>query len=229
MVVEPKKEGIYPVVIFNRGGNRSYGQLTIATMIMYVSALADQGYVVIGSNYREQDEFGGAEINDVLALTETVTEFEKADTSRMGLFGWSRGGMMTYLALQKSDRFKTAVVGNGPTDLLGVIADRPEMETNVIAECVPGYAENKEAELKKRSVVFWADELSKNTSLLILCGTRDDRVNPTQSDSLAAKLTALQYDVELKKFDTDHFFSDKKAELDACVIGWFNEKLKGER
>lgn len=229
MVVEPKKEGIYPVVIFNRGGNRSYGQLTIATMIMYVSALADQGYVVIGSNYREQDEFGGAEINDVLALPETVTEFEKADTSRMGLFGWSRGGMMTYLALQKSDRFKTAVVGNGPTDLLGVIADRPEMETNVIAECVPGYAENKEAGLKKRSVVFWADELSKNTSLLILCGTRDDRVNPAQSDSLAAKLTALQYDVELKKFDTDHFFSDKKAELDACVIRWFNEKLKGER
>ncbi|MDB9837193.1 prolyl oligopeptidase family serine peptidase, partial [Flavobacteriaceae bacterium] len=161
IIVEPKKEGKYPVVIFNRGGNRDFAQLTVGTLIMYASKLAEQGYVVIGSNYRENDEFGGAEINDVLNLTETVKEIEKADSNCIGMFGWSRGGMMTYLALQKSDKIKTAIIGNGPTDLFGLISDRPIMEFKVIAECVPNYLDNNESELKKRSVIYWADELDK--------------------------------------------------------------------
>lgn len=229
LLVEPKKKGKFPVVIFNRGGNRGFAQLTVATMIMYASKLAEKGYVVIGSNYRKKDEFGGAEINDVLNLTETVKEIEKADPNCIGMFGWSRGGMMTYLALQKSDKIKTAIIGNGPTDLFETISARPEMETKVIAECAPNYLKNKELELKKRSVIYWADELNKNSSLLILCGTNDKRVNPEQADKIATKLKEINYDFELKKFETDHFFSDKKTELNEIVIKWFDEKLKNYR
>jgi len=226
LLIEPKKEGKYPVVIFNRGGNRTSGRLTIATMIMLTSKLAEQGYVIIGSNYREKDEFGGAEINDVLNLTETVKEIEKADSNCIGMFGWSRGGMMTYLALQKSDKIKTAIVGNGPTDLFGTISDRPIMESKVIAECVPNYHENKESELKKRSVIYWADELDKNSSLLILCGTNDKRVNPEQAGKIADRLKEIEYDFELKKFETDHSFSGYRKELNETVIEWFDKRLK---
>ena len=226
ILVEPKKEGKYPVVIFNRGGNRGFAQLTVATMIMYTSKLSEQGYVVIGSNYRKNDEFGGAEIYDVLNLTETVKDIEKADATNIGMFGWSRGGMMTYLALKNSDKIKTAIVGNGPTDLFGIILDRPEMESRVIAECIPNYLENKDFELIKRSALYWPEQLSKNSSLLILCGTNDDRVNPEQSYKMAEKLTKFSYNFELLKFETDHFFSDKKQELNETVINWFNMHLK---
>lgn len=226
LLIEPKNQGKYPVVIFNRGGNRDFGRLTVETMIMYTSKLAKQGYVIIGSNYREKDEFGGSEINDVLNLTETVKEIEKADSNCIGMFGWSRGGMMTYLALQKSDKIKTAIVGNGPTDLFGLISDRPEMESKVIAECVPNYLDNKESELKKRSVIYWTDELDKNSSLLILCGTNDKRVNPNQADKVVDKLTEIEYDFELRKFETNHSFSDYKIELNELVIEWFDKRLK---
>lgn len=229
IIVEPKKEGKYPVVIFNRGGNRDFAQLTVGTLIMYASKLAEQGYVVIGSNYRENDEFGGAEINDVLILTETVKEIEKADSYCIGMFGWSRGGMMTYLALQKSDKIKTAIIGNGPTDLFGLISDRPIMESKVIAECVPNYLNNKESELKKRSVIYWADELDKKSSLLILCGIKDKRVNPEQADTIAKKLKEIDYDFELKKYDTDHFFTEYKKELNELVIEWFDKRLKKQK
>ncbi len=228
-IIEPKVEGKYPVVIFNRGGNRDFASLTIGTLINYCSELASNGYIIIGSNYRKKDEFGGREINDVLTLTETVKEIEKADSNCIGMFGWSRGGMMTYLALQKSNKIKTAIVGNGATDLFGVILDRPEMETKVIAECVPDYWNNKEFELKKRSVIYWADELDKNSSLLILCGTNDKSVNPEQADKIVIKLKEINYRFELRKFETDHFFSDKKMELNEMVIRWFNEKLKNYR
>lgn len=103
-IIEPKREGKYPVVIFNRGGNRDFASLTIGTLINYCSELASNGYLIIGSDYRKKDEFGGKEINDVLTLTETVKEIEKADSNLIGMFGWSRGGMMTYLALQKSNK-----------------------------------------------------------------------------------------------------------------------------
>lgn len=226
LLVEPKKDGKYPVVIFNRGGNRDFGKLTVASLIMYTSKLAEQGYVIIGSNYREKDEFGGAEINDVLNLTETVKDIEKADSNCIGMFGWSRGGMMTYLSLQKSDKIKTAIVGNGASDLFDTTKFRPKMETNVFAECIPDYWNNKESELKKRSVIYWADELDKNSSLLILCGTNDKRVNPEQADKIANKLNEIKYDYELKKLETDHFFSEYRTELNEIVIEWFDKRLK---
>ncbi|BDD03952.1 alpha/beta hydrolase family protein [Aureibacter tunicatorum] len=227
LMMEPKEEGKYPVIIFNRGGNRDFGQLSIGTLIMYTSKLAAEGYVVLGSNYREKDEFGGEEINDVLNLMETAKEIDKADPNSIGMFGWSRGGMMTYLALRKSDKIKTAIVGNGPTDLFGLIADRPKMETNVLAECVPNYWDNKASELKKRSVVHWPDELNKNSSLLILCGIKDKRLKADQSSQLAEKLEEINYDFELKKYDTDHYFTGHKEELNQLVIDWFDSRLKG--
>jgi dipeptidyl aminopeptidase/acylaminoacyl peptidase len=228
-IIEPKNEGKYPVVIFNRGGNRDFASLTIGTLINYCSELASNGYLIIGSDYRKKDEFGGADINDVLCLTETIKEIEKADSKSIGMFGWSRGGMMTYLALQKSDKIKTAIVGNGPTDIFGIISDRPEMETKVIAECVPNYWNNKEFELKKRSVIYWVDELDKNSSLLILCGTNDKSVNPEQADKIAIKLKEIKYDFELRKFETDHYFTEYVKELNEILIKWFNIRLKNIR
>ncbi len=226
IIVEPKAEGKYPVVIFNRGGNRDYGQLTIGTMVMVMSKLAAEGYVIIGSNYRTNDEFGGVEINDVLCLTETVKEIEKADDNCIGMMGWSRGGMMTYLSLKNSTKIKTAVVGNGVADLSAEIDFRPKMEAYVYAQCIPNYWENKDAELKKRSVIYWADELNKNSSLLILCGTKDTKVNPKQADLAANKLSEIGYNYELRKFETDHRFSDKRKELNDLLIEWFNKELK---
>lgn len=225
-LLEPSAPGKYPVVIFNRGGNRDFGALTEEVMISYTSKLAAQGYVIIASNYRSADEFGGRELNDVLCLMETMKEIPGADTSRVGMFGWSRGGLMTYLALKKDRRIKTAVIGNGPTDLFGLIADRPEMETEVMARCIPDYFSGKEEALRERSAIYWPEQLCKKSSLLILCGTKDRHVNPAQADKIAAKLEAIQYDFKLKKFDTDHFFTGKKAELSRELISWFDEELK---
>lgn len=228
IIAVPKKEGKFPVVIFNRGGNKEEGAMAKAKVLFSligISRLANEGHILVASCYREEDEFGGEDINDVLNLTETVKDIKKADSKHIGLIGWSRGGMMTYLALQKSDAFTTAVVGNGPTDMFSLIEERPEMETRVCAELIPNYEENKEVELKKRSALFWADELSKNSSLLLLCASNDKRVNPQQAKNIAKKLTALNYNFQLMEFDTDHKFSDKANELNNLLINWFKDRI----
>lgn len=226
LTIEPKSPGNYPVIIFNRGGNRDYYDLSVKMLVYSTSVLANDGYIILASNYREQDEFGGKDLNDVLNLMNSAHEIPNADTSRIGMFGWSRGGIMTYLSLKASNRIKAAVIGNGASDLFMTIKNRPNMEINPISQCIPNYYENKEAELTKRSAIFWADSLSTNSSLLLLCGLQDKRISYHQSVNMADKLEQIGYDFELKKFDTDHSFRNKKAELNRELLVWFNNKLK---
>lgn len=233
----PKKEGKYPTIIFNRGGNRDFGALSLRggnrtyPAIYGFAPFAKAGYVVIGCNYRGggksegQDEFGGKDINDVLNLIEVIKEMPKADTDKIGMYGWSRGGMMTYLALTKTDKIKAAAVGGAPTDK--TIIDRPNMETNVYAELIPNYWENKEAELKKRSAVFWADKFPKDVPLLIMHGNSDWRVKSTHSLKLALELEKHRIPYRLKIFDgADHGIKQYRSEVNEDVIFWFNRFLK---
>ncbi|MGH1338953.1 MAG: alpha/beta hydrolase family protein [Aureispira sp.] len=229
IIAEPKEEGTFPVIIFNRGGNKEIGKMakakTLHSLIRTSAKLVAEGYLVIASCYREEDEFGGNDLNDVLYLAETVKSIPKADPKRIGMFGWSRGGMMTYLALKKVRYIKTAVIGNGPSDMEAIIKARPKMESMVCAKLIPNYKEHKKEALQKRSVIYWANQLDKNASLLLLCGTKDKQVNPNQADKIAKILTDIHYDFRLEKFETDHKFSGKAEEKDKLLIEWFNERL----
>ncbi len=189
------------------------------------------GFVVIGCNYRGSgrsegtDEFGGRDVNDVLNLIEVVKEFPKADTARIGMYGWNRGGMMTYLALIKSRKIKAGVVGGAPADL--TIIDRPEMESKVYAELIPDYSTNKHAELTKRSILFRVNELPANVPILILHGTADWRVNVSNSTRLASELAKYGRPHEIKIYEGgDHGLSAYQNEVDEEVIKWFNKYLR---
>ena len=105
--------------------------------------VADWGYVFFASNYRGAsgsqgaDEFGGADVNDVVNAVRVFDQLDFADGERIGMWGHSRGGMMTYLALKETDRIDAAIVGAGPSEWKRALQKRPEMETRVLAECVP--------------------------------------------------------------------------------------------
>ncbi len=66
-----------------------------------------------------REEFGGADVDDVLNLIPLLGSFPQADTSRIGMYGRSRGGMMTYIALTKTDRIAAAIVDAGEANLFG--------------------------------------------------------------------------------------------------------------
>ncbi|MEY3420937.1 MAG: hypothetical protein RIR48_1226 [Bacteroidota bacterium] len=228
-VISPKAKGHYPVIIFNRAGNRDFNKLTLKMLFFSTAVLANEGYIILASNYRIHDEFGGKDLNDVLNLIHVADQLEYADTSRIGMFGWSRGGMMTYLSLKESNRIKTAVIGNGVSDLFLAIEQRPELELNVISECIPNYWQNKEVELTKRSALYWVDSLNRKSSLLLLCGTLDAQVDYQQSLNMAKKLDAINYTYKLKVYEANHGFQGKRDELNAALIDWFGTHLNVPR
>lgn len=235
LLAKPKKEGKYPCVIFNRGGNRDFGSLKIAHAAITLGQIAKEGYVVIASQYRGnggsegQEEFGGKDVNDILVLPEVLKEIEQANTEKIGMYGWSRGGMMTYIALTKTNKIKAAVVGGAMSDFFSSIADRPEMETKVAAELIPGYADHKEVELEKRSAVKWADKFSKNVPILMLHGNSDWRVKPEQSLNLSLEFEKHRIPYRLIIFEgSDHSITEHMDEVNEQIIQWFDRYLKND-
>ncbi len=232
-MVKPKKSGKYPCVIYNRGGNRDFGALNSSFSALELGRIAKEGYVVIASQYRGnggsegQEEFGGNDVNDVTILTEVLKEVKEADVSRIGMFGWSRGGMMTYIALTKTDKVKVAVVGGARSDL--TIIERKGMESGVYAELIPDYENNKELELKKRSAIHWVEKFPKEVPILLLHGNSDWRVKSSNSLKLALEFEKHRVPYRLKIFEgADHGINEFKNEMNDEVINWFDKYLKNE-
>ncbi|MCK4661481.1 MAG: S9 family peptidase [Bacteroidales bacterium] len=233
----PRKKGKYPVIIFNRGGNRDFYALQLFkekakySVVYNFSKLANEGYVVIGCNYRGcgksegKDEVGGKDINDVINLIDVVKEIPEADENRIGMYGWSRGGMMTYLALTKTDQIKAVVVIGAPSDKTIIV--RPKIEKRVYAKLIPNYWNNKEEELKNRSAIFWVDKFPKNVPILMLHGNADWRVKSTNSLKLALEFEKRRIPYRLKIFEgADHGITEFKEDVNKEIISWFDRFLK---
>ena len=235
-LAKPKKEGKYPCIIYNRGGNRDFGALKVGHGAILLGQIAKEGYVVIASQYRGnggsegQEEFGGREVNDILVLPKLLEEIDDANTDKIGMYGWSRGGMMTYLALTKTDKIRTAIVGGAVSDMFESIADRPSMETKVLAELVPDYQENRDLELEKRSALQWVDKFSKEVPILMLHGSSDWRVKPEQSLKLAMEFEKHRIPYRLMIFEgADHGISEHRNEVNEQVLTWFDKYLKNDQ
>ncbi len=225
-----------PCVIFNRGGNRDSGGLREGAAAALLGRVASWGYVVVASQYRGgpgsegQEEFGGADVNDVMNLIPLLQNLARADASRLGMYGWSRGGMMTYLALARSTNIAAAVIGAGPTDVTQWIARRKEMETEVLAQLVPNYAKTKEAALRDRSAIFWPEKLCPQTPILLLQGTADWRVDPTDSLRMANALLEKKHPFRLVMLEGgDHGLSEYRTETDQLVRNWLDRYVRDRK
>ncbi|HEV8079774.1 MAG TPA: prolyl oligopeptidase family serine peptidase [Chitinophagaceae bacterium] len=207
-VAEPKEKGKYPCIIANRGGNTNFSQWNPFRIAFYLGRMASWKYVVIASQYRGNDggegkeEFGGKDIDDVLNLIPALSQLPNADTSRIGIEGFSRGGMMTYLALKNTCRFKAAAVTGGIANL---DFDTTRKWRTKPWELIPGYENNKESVLKARSAIYWADQLCKTTPLLIMQGSADRRTSPGDVLEFVKKLYEYKHPVRFILYEgADH-------------------------
>ena len=102
-----------PCLIYNHGGNRSYGALKNVETTYY----AYQFHMIcVASNYRGcgksegTDAFGGDDVHDVIHLLDLCEKLNSVDTKNINMFGVSRGGMMSYETLREFRLFLKAVV-----------------------------------------------------------------------------------------------------------------------
>lgn len=187
------KPGGHPVLIYNRGGKGEYGKLTLLSVMRSMVPFARKGYLVFASNYRGNDggegtdEFGGADVEDVLSLLTLARVHEGFDGENAFMVGHSRGGMMTYLALKHQAPLRAAV------SIAGISEVYPEGFARVMPQGarVEDYA--------ARSALQWPEKLL--TPLLLLHGTADEKIEAHHSVELSKKLEHLRRQHALELYD----------------------------
>jgi dipeptidyl aminopeptidase/acylaminoacyl peptidase len=87
----PNSSTPLPVIIYNKGGAGDASSVTFGQMLEEIFPLAQKGYLIIGTQYRQQDEFGGKDVDDVMTLVDLIDGRSDAIQGQIGMMGWSRG------------------------------------------------------------------------------------------------------------------------------------------
>lgn len=223
-------------VVVNRDGVAGRG-LDENEILVELSRYADEGYVAATSAYRGnrlsqgEDELGGDDVNDVLALVKLLQRLDYVDPSRIFMVGFGRGGLMTYRALELGAPVRAAAVIAGFADLDEIEESDPEIESGFEdAGGWPGLESiyegdwtdgSKEAQLERRTPRLRADALE--VPLFIAHGRLDETVPVAQALDVAARLGATGTPLEAVIYGYgDHGLTDERQDWQARVMEWLN-------
>jgi len=176
----------HPILIYNRGGSREYGKLTLYTIMRSLVPFARRGYMVFASNYRGNDggggreEFGGKDLDDVMNLLAIARAHPSFDGKNAFMIGHSRGGMMTTMAIKLGAKINAAISIAGISDARKMIGHQKVRE-EMLKALVPGYHDDPQSALIERSAVLWPEAIT--VPLLLLHGDNDQDVS--YEDSIA--------------------------------------------
>jgi dipeptidyl aminopeptidase/acylaminoacyl peptidase len=189
-----------PLLVFVHGG--IHGDFEPTSYFSVVRELVEQGYAIIAPEYRgssgygaefwKQIDYGGLEIDDVFAAKKWMVENNsRIDPQRVGILGWSHGGLITLMNLFTHPRdFRAGYAGVPVTDLVARMGykgqgyrDQFSAETHIGKT-----AEENVAEYRRRSPVTHAAKLQ--TPLLIHTTTNDEDVNVLEVEALVNALKA---------------------------------------
>ncbi len=117
-----------PMILFIHGGPTAQDQHGFDLSRQMFAA---HGYAVLQVNYRGSTgrgqaysmainaDWGDKEVIDLMAATDAAVATGKIDADKMGVGGWSYGGILTDYTIASTDRFKAATSGAGMGNLLG--------------------------------------------------------------------------------------------------------------
>lgn len=205
--VDPSKK--YPLLVLPHGGVHA-DFTTYHTHI--VREMIAQGYIVVAPEYRgstgygesfwRQIDYGGLENEDVYASRNYMVEnYDFVDGSRVGIIGWSHGGMIAlHNIFEHPKDYACAFAGVPVSDLIaryGYATDDYRELYDAEYHIGKTPRENIE-EYRKRSPAWQAHKLQ--TPLLIHTNTNDDDVYVLEVEHLIKSLKA-----EGKKFEYEIF------------------------
>lgn len=213
----------YPLIIWNRGGSRKSGYIDEFLARGMFGEIASWGYVVLASMYRDQDEFGGKDVTDVIKLFDIADDLELCDSSKIGMEGWSRGGMMTFKVLTMTNRIKACVIISGLTDLV----DHAQMQDTYRRIFGADSEEIFNQRKKEKSPLYFADKIITDAAILMIHGTDDEDVTVRNSKEMYEKLKDKVKNMELVLLEGgDHYLKKFRKETVKLRKEWFEKYLQ---
>lgn len=232
----------YPLVLDIHGGpvSTSTWNMTGLEGLSLVQILAAHDYFVFRPNYRGSDNLGDAFLQaivgdmasgpgrDNLAAVAALRATGMIDESRIGVSGWSGGGLQTSWLIGHANFWRVAVMGAAVTDQYeqAVLSDINEAFNQAFFNTLP-FTKAGRAAYAAESPLTYVDNVK--TPTLILSDTRDQRVPVSQAYMFYHALRDRGVTVKFTVFPrAGHFPTDpvgREMALRAWA-GWLEQWLK---
>jgi dipeptidyl aminopeptidase/acylaminoacyl peptidase len=196
-----------PLIVLVHGGVHSHFN---STYVNVLRELLTQGYAVLAPDYRgssghgkefwQMIDYGGLEVEDIWAAKQWMLEtHDNIDPSRVGIIGWSHGGLITLMNLFAHPKdYVVGYAGVPVSDLVARMGYKGQgyRELFSAAYHIGKTAEDDVKEYRRRSPAWNADKLQ--TPLLIHTTTNDEDVNVLEVEHLIKALKAAEKPFEYK-------------------------------
>ena len=201
---------------------------------------AAQGYAVVAANPRGSTgygrdfshalfaKWGEPDFDDVMAAVDHVIAMGVADPDRLGVGGWSYGGILTNYVISKTTRFKAATSGASISNMIaGYGTDHYQYEYE--AELGLPW-KNPDAYLKLSGPFMRADQIK--TPTLFLCGEADMNVPLLNTEQMYQAVRRLGVPTELVIYPgqnhgirTPSYLKDRYERY----VKWYDTYLRPEK
>ncbi len=131
----------HPAIVLVHGG---FHERFNTEWFRFIDEAVARGYVLIFPEYRGsrgygdghfKNEYGNTDVADVIAAADYFARKDFVDPARLGIYGTSRGGMVTLLAIQKRPTlFQAAIDVVGLTDFVAYMGYKPEYRRREVAD-----------------------------------------------------------------------------------------------
>ncbi|MGH9846190.1 MAG: S9 family peptidase [Blastocatellia bacterium] len=193
-----------PMLLRIHGGPNGQDQHSFSTERQLFAA---QGYAVLAVNYRGSAgrgqkfsraifaDWGHYEVEDLQAGVDHVVKMGVADPDRLGVGGWSYGGILTDYLIASDNRFKAATSGAGTAFTVSYYGTDHYI-TQYDNEIGPPWDPKAWATYQKLSYPFLHADRIK-TPTLFLCGEKDFNVPVSGSEQMYQALRSLGVETQL--------------------------------
>ena len=225
----------YPTILRIHGGPVSQYDFGFNAEAQLFAA---QGYVVVISNPRGSSGYGQdysaalfanwgvPDFEDVMAAVDYSIAQGFSDPDRLGVGGWSYGGILTNYVITKSDRFEGAITGASEVNY---IANYGHDHYQYWWEKELGLPwENKEA---WERISPWEDVDNVVTPTLVIGGKEDWNVPIQNSEQLYQALKRRGVDTQLVVYpDAGHSIDRPSFQRDRWqrYIDWYDRTVRGQ-
>jgi dipeptidyl aminopeptidase/acylaminoacyl peptidase len=225
----------YPTLLRIHGGPNGQDQHSFSFERQIFAA---NGYVVVAVNYRGSSgrgekyqtaiasDWGNKEVIDLLAAMDYVVSTGLADPDRLGIGGWSYGGILTDAAIARDHRFKAATSGAGtafPIALYGVDQYIIQYEEEIGAPWKVGL----DPWIKISYPFLHADQIT--TPTLFLGGEKDFNVPLVGGEQMYQALNSLGVPTQLVVYPGEkHGIARPSYQKDRIerYLAWYGKYLK---
>ena len=227
--------GRLPLILYIHGGPNGQDSYSFSFDREFFAA---NGYAVLSVNYRGSSgrgsayqkaifaDWGDKEVIDLIGAVDEAVRSGVADGDRLGIGGWSYGGILTDYTIATTPRFKAAVAGAGSALQLSMYGT-DQYITQYNQEIGPPW-KNQELWIKISYPFFHADRIK--TPTLFMGGSADFNVPIIGGEQMYEALRSLGVPTELViypgQFHGLSLPSYRKDRIER-YLAWYDRFLKG--